>query len=252
MRLNEKIAIVTGGDTGIGEGIVHCFAAEGATVVVASRKAETAEARGKFKDSGNIHFIQADVTDTHSVNKMVEQAVQKLGRLDIFVNNAGYADGRGVEQQSEEDWDVLINTNLNGYARCVRAALPYLKASRGVLLNISSRVALVGQNRAFAYCATKGGIYGMTKNLAIDLAQYGIRVNAILPGWIATPNLLANWPKHQPDPENALNELIAKHPLGRLGTPEDCGKAAVYLCSDDAEFVTGTALDIDGGITLGY
>jgi NAD(P)-dependent dehydrogenase (short-subunit alcohol dehydrogenase family) len=146
----------------------------------------------------------------------------------------------------------MFGTNVNGYARCVRACLPYLKVTKGNILNTSSMVGMNGMADAFAYCSTKGAIIGMTKNLAIDLARYGIRVNAICPGWIVTEHLRNSWTKRQPNPDTALQELAEKHPLKRAGTPRDCGRAAVYLCSDDADFITGICFDIDGGIRLGY
>ncbi len=253
MKLKGKAAIVTGGAQGIGGGIVRNFINEGAAVVVADRN-EDAGCRivEELQQYGDISFIKTDVKRTEDIAALVEGTFQRLGRLDILVNNAGYADGKGVENQTEDEWNAMVDTNLNGYARCVRAVLPHLKESKGVILNTASRVGLIGMESAFAYCATKGGVIGMTKNLAIDLAQYGIRVNAICPGWIVTEHLRTDWLLRQKDPEHALDDLAKRHPLGRAGTPGDCGKAAVFLCSDDASFITGIALDIDGGITLGY
>lgn len=254
MRLDGKIAIVTGGSAGIGAGIVKEFLDNGASVAIAARfqSLSAQEAMEEYRNNDRVLLLQADTKNTADVNDMVARTVEHFGKLDILVNNAGYADGGNVETQTEDQWDNMLATNLSGYARCVRAALPHLKASRGTILNVASLVGVIGQRNAFAYCATKGGIIGMTKNLAIDLAKYGIRVNVLLPAWIASESLIHDWPNHQENPATAYEELVAMHPLGRVGTPEDCGSAAAFLCSDKASFLTGVALELDGGISLGY
>ena len=251
MRLKEKTAIITGGTAGIGKGIACEFIREGASVVITgSNVAKGLAAQAELGPKAT--FIQADSTSTESIKHMVQEALRVLKKLDILVNNAGYADGKDVESQTEDEWNHLFNVNVNGYARCIRSCLPYLKESRGVMLNTSSMVGMRGQDHAFGYCATKGAIIGMTKNLAIDLAKYGIRVNALCPGWIVTENMRENWTKLQPEPQKAIPLLDASHPLKRAGTPKDCGRAAAYLCSSDGEFITGITLELDGGITLGY
>ncbi len=247
MRLKGKTAIVTGGTSGIGKGIAAVFLSEGASVVITGKNAQKGEkAAGDL--GGNVTFLQVDMQDPESVNRMVSDAVGILGKLDILVNNAGIPFGKGIDDETVEEWDALINTNVNGYARCTRACLPYLKESHGNILNTSSLAGLRGMSNSFGYCTTKGAIFGMTKNLAIDLAKYGIRVNALLPGFIVTENLRDNLPNS----EQVIKDLDAAHPLGRAGTPEDCGYAALYLCSDEAAFITGVGLEVDGGITLGY
>jgi len=247
MKLHHKTAIVTGGSAGIGAGIVKAFLEEGANVVSADLKpAEQSET------ANNYLFVKTDMSDTNSVNAMIAEASARFGGIDILINNAGYSDGKSVETQSEAEWDAMFNTNVSGYARAVRAALPFLKKTRGNILCTASFVGINGQANAFSYCSTKGAVIGMVKNLAIDLAPYGIRVNAICPGWILTDLLKYKWTARQPNPDTALDELAKKHPLGRIGLPEDCAKAALYLCSDDASFVTGAAIVLDGGISLGY
>ncbi len=251
MKMDGKVVIVTGGSSGIGKGITYTLAKEGAFVVVADINEESGY-RIVEELKPYVMFVKTDVRDNSSVRNMVDQVIKKFSKIDVLINNAGYADGKDVETQTEEEWNEMFDTNVNGYARCIRAALPYLKQTKGNILNTASLVGLNGQAKAFGYCSTKGAIIGMVKNLAIDLAPYGIRVNAICPGWIHTEMLEYKWTKRQPNPDSALSDLAKKHPLGRIGTPDDCGKAALYLCSEDASFVTGITLNLDGGITLGY
>ncbi|MDP8217167.1 MAG: glucose 1-dehydrogenase [Candidatus Theseobacter exili] len=253
MKLKDRVAIVTGSSKGIGEGIARVFSMEGAKVVVVCRTEDTgkkmAEALGASE--GRAIFLKTDVTSSESIRNMIDTTIETFGKLDILVNNAGYHLSKNVEETSEEEWEFIINTNLRGTFLCSKYALPHLRKTRGNIINISSMVGLVGQLNAGAYSATKGGQIAMSKNMAIDFAQDGIRVNVICPGWIQTP-LVENWFSQQKDPEAARKYIFSRHPLGRIGTIEECGKAALYLASDDAAFVTGITLNIDGGITLGY
>ncbi|NLT13085.1 MAG: SDR family oxidoreductase [Clostridiales bacterium] len=240
----DKVVLITGGATGIGKGIAMEMYGKGAAVVIAGRNAETGQEAADSLGARAI-YIQMDVRDTSSVNTTVNHIIRTFGRLDILVNNAGIPRSTGIETELEDQWDNVINTNLNGYARCVRAALPFLKESCGNILNIASLVGAIGMENSSSYVASKGGIIAFTKSLALDLAKYGIRVNAILPGWIMTENVSRMHP-------DRLKLVIDAHPLGRIGTPKDCGKAACYLCSEDASFITGISLAVDGGIALGY
>ncbi len=249
MRLKGKSAIVTGGGSGIGRAITLAFIQEGARVAILDKAPEAIE--NELEGSSSLLVLKADVTDTEAVESAVNRAAREFSKIDILINNAGYTDGKTLETQTEEEWDAIFNVNVNGYARCLRAALPYLKESCGNILNTASYVGLHGMRNGFGYSASKGAVIGMTKSLALDLAQYGIRANAICPGWILTDLIKNRWSKRQQN-TNALEELIAAHPLGRMGTPEDCAKAALYLCSDEAAFVTGETLIIDGGLGLGY
>ena len=253
MKLKDKVAIVTGSSKGIGEGIARVFSQEGARVVVTCR---TEDAGRKMADEfgaaeGKALFVKTDVKSSRDIREMIDITVATFGKLDILVNNAGYHLSKNVEETSDEEWEFIINTNLRSTFLCSKYAIPHLRKTRGNIINISSMVGLVGQPNAGAYSATKGGQIAMTKNMAIDFAPDGIRVNVICPGWIQTP-LVEDWFSQQKDPEAARKYIFGQHPLGRIGTSEECGKAALYLASDDAAFVTGIALNIDGGITLGY
>ena len=254
MRLKGKVAIVTGSSKGIGEGIARVFSREGAKVVVACR---TEDAGRKMADElgaseGRALFVKTDVTQSEEIRNMIDTAFQSFGKLDVLVNNAAYHISKNVEQTSEEEWEFIINTNLRSTFLCSKYVIPHLRKTRGNIINISSMVGLVGQPNAGAYSATKGGQIAMSRGMAIDFAPDGIRVNVICPGWIQTP-LVEDWFGQQKDPEAARAYIYGQHPLGRIGTIEECGKAALYLaCNDDSAFVTGITLNIDGGVTLGY
>lgn len=253
MRLKGKVAIVTGGSKGIGAGICEVFCEEGAHCFVLARHAKDIDAKVAElrRAGGKADGVVCDVSKSDSVRAMIDQVVEKASRIDVLVNNAGYHNSKGIEALTEEDWDFLINTNLKSVFLCTKCALPYLKKNKGVVINMSSMVGLVGQPNACAYAATKGGIIALTKNLAIDLAPYGIRVNVICPGWIQTP-LVEEWFEKQTDPAEARRYIYSQHPIGRIGTPREVGKAALFLATEDSAFTTGSVLECDGGITLGY
>lgn len=253
MKLKDRVAIVTGSSKGIGEGIARVFSAEGAKVVVVCRNEEQGMNMAKQlgSDDGRAMYVKTDVTKSESIQNLINTTINEFGKLDILVNNAGYHISKNIEQTSEEEWDFIQKTNLYSTFLCSKYAVPHLKKTQGNIIHISSMVGLVGQPNATAYSATKGGQIAMTKNMAIDLAKYHIRVNVICPGWIQTP-LVDDWFSQQEDEEAAKKYIFGLHPLGRIGTIEECGKAALYLASDDSSFVTGITLNIDGGVTLGY
>ena len=253
MKLKGKVAVVTGGGRGIGTGISRVFASAGASVVIAEMREDAGRetAESIKNEGGKASFIQTDVRNGDSVRDMIARIEETEGRLDILVNNAGYHISKSIEETSEEEWDYIINTNLRGTFLCSKHAIPLLRASRGCIINISSMVGLVGQSRAGAYSASKGGQIAMSKGMALDFSGDGIRVNVICPGWIQTP-LVEDWFSQQEDPAAARKYIFGRHPLGRIGTIEECGKAALFLASDDAAFITGITLNLEGGITLGY
>jgi len=253
MKLKNKAAIVTGSSKGIGEGIARVFIQEGAMVAVTCRNEEAGKkiTNELQKAGGQAIFIKTDVKKSMDIQEMIRKVVHEFGQLDILVNNAGYHISKNAEETSEEEWEFIINTNLRSTFLCSKYAVPHLRKTRGTIINISSMVGVVGQPNAAAYAASKGGQIAMTKNMAIDFAPDGIRVNVICPGWIKTP-LVDDWFGQQKDPAAARKYIYSRHPLGRIGTIEECGQAAAFLASAEASFITGSVITIDGGITLGY
>ena len=253
MKLKDKVAIITGSSKGIGQGIAQVFSDEGAKIVVVCRNEEEGRAMAKQlgSEQGRAIFVKTDVSNSEAIQNLINTTVKEFGQIDILVNNAGYHISKNIEQTTEEEWDFLQKTNLYSTFLCSKYAVPHLKKTKGNIINISSMVGLVGQPNSVAYSATKGGQISMTRSMAIDLAAYKIRVNAICPGWIQTP-LVDDWFSQQEDEEAAKKYIFGQHPIGRIGTIEDCGYAALYLASSDSDFVTGITLNLDGGITLGY
>ena len=251
--LADKVALITGAAKGIGLGCARVLGTCGASIAVVDIDAPAAEtAVQSMRASGvNAERFIADVSRSGEVAQMVMAVAQRFGQIDIVVNNAGTHDGKGIEQASEADWDNLIATNLKSVFLVTKAALPYLKATRGCIVNMSSMVGVVGQKNAAAYAASKGGIIALTKNMALDLAPDGIRVNCICPGWVETP-LVNAWFAHQADEAAARNYVDSIHPMGRIASPEDIGHAALFLASAQSVFVTGIVLPVEGGVTLGY
>jgi len=253
MKLENKVAIITGSSKGIGEGIARVFSKEGANVVIICRTEQMGQ---KMADElgakdGRAIFVKTDVTKSQDIQDMISKTVETFGKLDILVNNAGYHLSKNAEDTSEDEWEFIQNTNLRSTFLCSKYAMPHLKKTKGNIINISSMVGQVGQPNAAAYSATKGGQIAMTKNMAIDFAPDAVRVNVICPGWIATP-LVEDWFTQQKNPEAARKYIYAQHPLGRIGTIEECGYLAAFLASNEALFITGAIFDIDGGVTLGY
>lgn len=252
-RLDGKVAIVTGGAKGIGQGCTKVLAREGASVSLAD--VDEASARATVTEveqqGGRAAFIRCDVTKKTDIQALVEATVKRFGRIDIVVNNAGTHDSKGIEAVDETSWDFLFSLNLRSQFLLVKAALPELKKTKGCVVNISSMVGVGGQKDAAAYVPTKSGSIGFTKALALDLGAYGIRVNCVCPAACDTP-LFRKWLDVQPNPEEIEKGLNEKHPLQRMGQPEDIGKAVAFLASDDASFITGVVLPVDGGLTLGY
>ncbi len=253
MRLKDKVAIITGSAKGIGRGCALVFAEEGSRVAVidideeAGRKT-VEEIKSKGREA---KFFKTDVSDSGQVQSMISEVVQAFGQIDIMFNNAGYHISKDVEKTSEDEWDLIINTNLKSVFLCSKYAIPYLRKTKGCIINMSSMVGLIGQSNAGAYSASKGGIVAITKGMALDYAKDGIRVNCICPGWVETP-LVDDWFGQQEDPKKAREYIYSVHPLGRIATMEEVGRATLFLASADASFVTGVALPVDGAVSLGY
>ncbi len=242
-----KVALVTGGSTGIGRAAALVFAREGARVVIANRRRETGEAAAQLvrSNGGEAIWVQTDVTVAAQVEALVKKTLDSYGRLDYAFNNAGWGGSGGlVHQLSEADWDLTTRDFLKSVFLCMKAEITaMLPAGFGVIVNNSS----VDGQRAFpsdpAYSAAKHGVLGLTKSAALQYIKSGIRINAVCPGWVLTP---MTTPAMQETP-GVEKEWLQHQPIGRLGTPEEVAEAVVWLCSDKASFITGTALAVDGG-----
>ncbi|SHK22685.1 3-oxoacyl-[acyl-carrier-protein] reductase [Anaerobranca californiensis DSM 14826] len=246
MRLKDKVAIITGAGRGIGEFTAKRFAQEGAKVVVADlNEADVNKVVEEIKaDGGQALGVIVNVTDREQVDKMIADTLEHFGGLDILVNNAGITADNTLLKMTQEEWDRVINVNLTGVFHCGQAAAKVMaEKGSGVILNASSVVGLYGNFGQTNYAATKWGVIGMTKTWAKELGKKGIRVNAVAPGFIVTP-MTAKMP------EKVLDMMKEKSPLRTLGYPEDIANAYLYLASDEARFVTGTVLSVDGGVVL--
>ncbi len=253
MRLEGKVAIVTGGAAGIGAATAERFAEEGARVVICDVQKEAGEAEVK-KLGPDAGFYVVNVADREAVQQFVDAVFEKYGRIDVLVNNAGilrdgqlvkFKDGQMTGQMSEKDFDLVISVNLKGVFNCTQAVVPYMiKAGGGVILNASSVVGLDGNFGQTNYVATKAAVIGMTKTWSRELGRYHIRVNAVAPGFIGTDMIKAM-------PEKIIEGMKARTPIGRMGEPRDIANAYLFLASDEASFVTGETLRVDGGIVVG-
>jgi 3-oxoacyl-[acyl-carrier protein] reductase len=253
MRLNQKVALVTGGAAGIGKATVIRFVEEGAKVAFCDVNEEQGLALLQTLDSGH-DFQKVDVTDRKKVQNWVDSIVKKYDRIDILVNNAGILrdgvlvkvkNGELVKQMSEEAFDSVVAVNLKGVFNCTQAVAPYMiKQSGGVILNASSVVGLDGNFGQTNYIATKAGVVGMTKVWARELGGNNIRVNAVAPGLVLTDMLRSM-------PEEALEALRQKPPLKRMGTPEEVANLYLFLASDEASYISGEVIRIDGGMVIG-
>ncbi|HXH82735.1 MAG TPA: glucose 1-dehydrogenase [Candidatus Tectomicrobia bacterium] len=251
MRLRGKVAIVTGGGSGIGRAIAERFGREGAAVVVNGRRpgpiAEVADAIRKA--GGRAQAAVADVTAADECETLVQAALEGFGRLDVLVNNAGGIVARAPAGETrDEAWEWTLEANLTSAFRCSRAALGPLAIARGAIVNVASVAGAKGTPGNAAYAAAKAGMINLTKSMALDYAARGIRVNAICPGFIETDFNRDHLAALRRTGE--FDALVVKHPLG-LGQPEDIAWAAVYLASDEARWVTGVALPVDGGMLAG-
>jgi L-fucose dehydrogenase len=254
MKLQGKVAVITGGSSGIGLGCARVFAKHGATVVIAAGETETAEDTQKqLDDAGHTAlFVPTDVTRQSDVQALVETAVERFARLDCLVNTADWhPPATTIEQTSVEEFEELVRLNLTSMFLGCKLALPELRKTRGSIVNISSEAALIGQIEAPAYVATMAGQIGLTRALALDLAPEGIRVNAVCPAGVLTP-LLQEWADSHDEPEAALKMVDGWHPLGRTATIEEIGEVCAFLASEEAAFITGQAICPDGGAALGY
>ncbi len=251
MRLKDRVCLVTGGAAGIGKATALRFAEEGAKVVICDL-AEEAGQQTAEQIGGT--FYKVNVADRQEVQDWVDDVVEKFGRVDVLINNAGVLrdglfvkvkDGELVKQMSEADWDLVIDVNLKGTFNCAQAVSPYMiKQGGGVILNATSVVGLDGNFGQTNYVATKAGVIGMTKVWSRELGRHKIRVNAIAPGFTLTEMV-------RQMPEKILEGMVAQTPLGRMGEPVDIANAYLFLASDEASFISGVTLRVDGGIVVG-
>ena len=251
-NLTGKVAAVTGGGSGIGRAISAVFGRQGAHVFVLDRDGHAAEetAAAISAERGRAAALACDVSDAESVNAAFEKILGSAARLDILVNNAGVAHVGNIERTQEEDFDRLYRVNVKGVYLCSRAAVPVMvRQGGGVILNMASIVVSIGVADRFAYSMTKGAVLTMTKSVAVDYVKQKVRCNCICPTRIHTPFVDGFVRKNYPGREQeVLDELSAYQPMGRMGTPEEVAYLALYLCSDEASFVTGQAYPLDGGV----
>ena len=251
MRLINKVALITGGNSGIGRATALLFAREGAKVALTGRDEERGMrvAEEIKKDSGTAIFIRSDVRIAKECRQAVDETLRQFGRLDILFNNAGVFYPRSVVDCPEEEWDLTIDVNLKGTFLMSKFVLPVMIAQgSGVIINNASGWGISGGNEAASYCASKGGVVLLTKAMAIDHGPQGIRVNCLCPGDVDTPMLPADAKIRGIEWTDYLAEA-SDRPLGRIGTPEEIAKAALFLASDDSSFMTGAVLAVDGGGT---
>lgn len=250
-RLQNKIALVTGGAAGIGAAIVRRFVAEGARVIIGDRDQPQGEAL-RARLGGAAIFRGLDVADAASFADAIQYAVATWGRLDVLVNNAGIAlPAATVQDTSLDEFEQLVEVNLRSVFLGCKLAYPHLKAAQGCVLNISSMAGVTGQERHAIYGATKGAINSLTKCAAVDWGRDGIRINALCPAGVWTDTLRA-WMKAQPDAASIEIYLKQIHALGYCPEPEEIAAVAAFLCSDEAKFITGCLMPVSGGSECGY
>lgn len=243
MDLTDKVALVTGGGKGIGRGIVEVFLEHGAHVVIAQRS----PLEERFATDSRVSYVASDFSTTTDFSALVDSAVAVFGRLDVLVNCAGLMIEQAPASTTVDAWEAMMSVNLRTPLLLAKAALPYL-TDGGSIVNIGSIEGISANPQHAAYAASKGGLHAMTRALAVDLGEHGVRCNAIAPGWIES-NLSETYIASMDDPQVARTELHRLHPVGRLGQPRDIGHAAAFLASDMASFITGEVLVVDGGRT---
>lgn len=243
MTMTGKTAIITGAGRGIGLAIARTFARQGANIAIAEIDASLEQsAHAALKGHSDPLFIQADIACPESVREITQKTLEKFGRIDFLINNAAIGHTQPIEQYTIEQWNRQVAVNLTGPFLAAKFAAPALTDAKGAIVNIASTRAIMSEPNTFAYSASKAGLIGLTHSLAVSLGP-DIRVNCISPGWIDTQDC------DDPDAAPLTPEDHAQHPAGRVGTPDDIAAMALYLCSEQAAFITGQNVVIDGGMT---
>ncbi|MEM8573217.1 MAG: SDR family oxidoreductase [Pseudomonadota bacterium] len=245
-RLDEKIALVTGGGAGIGRAISETFGREGAHMVVVDINGDAAKETAEtiVTANGAAESHEVDITDTTQVQALMESIKDAHGRLDILVNNAGVGARADFRHLTDDEWDKVWSVNLDGTVKCAREAFELMRASgKASIVNLSSVMSAKHTRQMAVYSATKGAVSALSRSLAVEYAPYGIRVNTLLPGYVETA-LIGRYLKNP----GIAKALLTQTPLRRFGTPEDIANAALFLASDEAAYITGAALNVDGGM----
>lgn len=248
------MAVITGGSKGIGLGCARVFAQHGCKVVIAARGAEAGHAAVQDirEQGGDAHFEACDAGQEDDMQRVIDGAAERFGRLDCIVNNAGWhPPAVTIDQISVADFESLVRLNLTSTFMGCKFAAPHLEKTQGSIINMSSEVALIGQAQACSYAATKGGQVSLTRALAIDLAPKNIRVNCVCPAGVDTP-LMREWAATLDNPAEAIDQVNRMHPLGRMATIDEMGEVCAFLASREAAFITGQCITPDGGAMLGY
>lgn len=242
MRLRDKVAVVTGGASGIGKAMCHAFAAEGARIAVVDIDEQKGKAVvAELPASAKAIFVRTDISDSSSVDAMAREVDKQFGRIDILANNVGVRIVKTFLEHTDADWNKMIGTNLTGPFYCARAVVPMMqRGGRGRIINTASIASFVGRPNRVAYVSAKSGLMGMTRAMAIDLGPMGITVNAIAPGSI-------NSPMNAAPAADAEHDWGKETPMGRWGTAEDIANAAVFLALDESSYITGADIKVDGG-----
>jgi len=246
MRFKDKVAIVTGGASGIGREVSRIFSIEGAkTVIFDVDEVNIKNFEKEIKDMGfYLEGYKVDVSNFEEVSKFTNQVYEKFGRIDILVNNAGITRDNFLTKMTIDDWNKVISINLTGTFNCTKAVIPFMyEKESGVIINVSSVVAIYGNIGQTNYIASKAGVIGLTKGWAKEFGKKGIRVNAVAPGFIKTPMT-------EKVPEKVIEFMVSKTPLGRMGEAVEVAKSIAFLSSDDASFITGVILNVDGGLVI--
>ncbi len=254
-RFAGRVVAITGGAAGIGRGCAEVFFEAGAAVVIIDRDQATGEAlvaELNQRRSQSVHLIVCDVAASDRLQQAIEQAAARWGRLDCLINNAGiHPPDTPIEATSNAELQEVLQINFVSTFVASRTALPHLRKTGGAIVNMSSMTAVLGQRNSVAYSASKGAQLSLTKSLALEGAAFGVRVNAVLPGNVNTP-LMQSWAATLPDPAAALQRIADLQPIGRMAEPVEIGRVCLFLASNDASFITGQGIEVDGGASLDY